>query len=78
MKFYLIYRLRGARVLIIGLNGLGAEIAKNIILAGIHSLTLMDTQKASEIDARNQFLIPVDKIGENVTTKTVFLLTLVG
>jgi len=35
-----IYRLRAARILLCGLNGFGAEIAKNIILAGVKSITL--------------------------------------
>ena len=35
-------RLRAASVLLVGVRGLGAEIAKNIVLAGIKSLTLLD------------------------------------
>ena len=41
-------RLRSSRVLISGLGGLGCEVAKNIVLAGIKSLRLMDTATASE------------------------------
>jgi len=37
-------RLRASRVLLIGLGGLGAEVAKNIVLAGVRSLTLLDDQ----------------------------------
>ena len=40
-------RLRAARVLLIGMKGLGAEIAKNIVLAGIKSLTLLDSTEVS-------------------------------
>ncbi|KAH6926812.1 hypothetical protein HPB50_022397 [Hyalomma asiaticum] len=35
-------RLRAVRVLVAGLNGLGAEVAKNLVLAGIKSITLLD------------------------------------
>lgn len=35
-------RLRGAKVLLSGLQGLGAEIAKNLVLMGVGSLTLHD------------------------------------
>jgi len=35
-------RLRGASVLLIGLGGVGAEIAKNIILSGVKAITLLD------------------------------------
>lgn len=35
-------RLRGAAVLLIGLGGVGAEIAKNVILSGVKSITFLD------------------------------------
>ena len=40
-----ISRLRAARVLLVGVSGLGAEVAKNIVLSGIKSLTLLDHKK---------------------------------
>jgi molybdopterin/thiamine biosynthesis adenylyltransferase len=42
-----IFRLRAARVLLIGVRGLGAEVAKNIVLAGVKSLTLLDHTNVS-------------------------------
>lgn len=38
-------RLRGSRVLLAGLGGLGAEVAKNLILAGVKELTLLDHEQ---------------------------------
>ena len=38
-------RLRGSRVLLVGLGGLGAEVAKNLILAGVKGLTMLDHEK---------------------------------
>lgn len=35
-------RLQGAKVLLSGLQGLGAEVAKNLVLTGVGSLTLHD------------------------------------
>ena len=35
-------RLRASRVLLVGVRGLGAEVAKNIVLAGIKSITMLD------------------------------------
>jgi len=32
-------------VLLIGVGGLGAEVAKNVVLAGVRSLALLDDQK---------------------------------
>lgn len=44
--FYLSFtRLRGSRVLLAGLGGLGAEVAKNLILAGVKGLTLLDHEQ---------------------------------
>ena len=38
-------RLRGSRVLLAGSGGLGAEVAKNLILAGVKGLTLLDHEQ---------------------------------
>ncbi|KAK5905312.1 hypothetical protein CesoFtcFv8_006790 [Champsocephalus esox] len=58
-------RLRGSRVLLAGLGGLGAEVAKNLILAGVKGLTLLDHEQVSEESCRAQFLIPVTAQGQN-------------
>lgn len=58
-------RLRASKVLIIGMTGLGAETAKNIILSGVKSVCLLDNEKLKEVDLYSQFLAPPDKIGEN-------------
>ncbi|XP_074075283.1 SUMO-activating enzyme subunit 1 [Macrotis lagotis] len=51
-------RLRASRVLLVGMKGLGAEVAKNLILAGVKGLTMMDHQKVFPEDISAQFLIP--------------------
>lgn len=58
-------RIRGARILIAGLNGLGAEVAKNIILSGVKSVTLCDDRTVSEIDFCSQFFTPHSSVGSN-------------
>ncbi|XP_068034303.1 SUMO-activating enzyme subunit 1 [Anomalospiza imberbis] len=58
-------RLRASRVLLVGLRGLGAEVAKNLILAGVRGLTLLDHQQVSPEDSRAQFLIPGGSLGRN-------------
>ncbi|KAL4647424.1 SUMO-activating enzyme subunit 1 isoform X2 [Arapaima gigas] len=58
-------RLRGSRVLLVGLRGLGAEVAKNLILAGVKGLTLLDHEEVTEESCRAQFLIPVGSKGQN-------------
>ncbi|XP_077536986.1 SUMO-activating enzyme subunit 1-like [Haemaphysalis longicornis] len=58
-------RLRAVRVLLAGLNGLGAEVAKNLVLAGIKSITLLDHRKVAEADFSTQFMIARGDVGEN-------------
>lgn len=66
-KTLLLYRLRAASILLVGLNGYGAEVAKNIILAGVKSVTFLDHRVATALDTCSQFFIPRDKIGQNVS-----------
>jgi len=48
--------LVSSRVLIIGLNPLGTEIAKNLILSGVGMLTIADNQKITENDFGNYYI----------------------
>lgn len=50
-------KMQNANVLIIGLNGLGIEIAKNIALAGVKSLSLYDPKPVSITDLSTQFFL---------------------
>lgn len=58
-------RLRAATVLLIGMKGLGAEVAKNIILSGVKSITLMDHQEIDDEDQMSQFFVSSSPIGQN-------------
>ncbi|XP_066591258.1 SUMO-activating enzyme subunit 1 [Prorops nasuta] len=58
-------RLRSAKVLLIGANGFAAETAKNIILAGVKSVTFLDHRNLSIEDTCSQFLAPKTEIGKN-------------
>ena len=66
-------RLRAARVLLIGVSGLGAEVAKNIVLSGIKSLTLLDSSKVG-IDYISWFLVCQLKYGNVWQYKNLFYL----
>ncbi|KAI0240926.1 E1 ubiquitin-activating protein [Massospora cicadina] len=57
-------RLAGSNVLIMGLGGLGVEIAKNIILAGVKSVTLYDPTPATYYDLSSQFYLSEADIGQ--------------
>jgi len=60
-------RLRRANVLLIGLKALGNEIAKNLVLAGIGSLTIVDEGIVTEDDLGAQFFLTEQHIGFNVS-----------
>ena len=58
-------RMQNASVLISGLKGLGMEIAKNVILSGVKSVTLHDTEKVEVADLGSQFFLRESDIGSN-------------
>lgn len=53
------------KILIIGLRGLGIEIAKNIILSGPKSLTLLDKGLCDINDMGSNFFITYNDLGKN-------------
>ncbi|TVU47405.1 hypothetical protein EJB05_07005, partial [Eragrostis curvula] len=58
-------RLFASNVLVSGLNGLGAEIAKNLALAGVQSVTLHDEGNVEMWDLSGNFFLTEDDIGKN-------------
>ncbi|KAG4305754.1 hypothetical protein PORY_000664 [Pneumocystis oryctolagi] len=58
-------RIRNARVLLIRVRELAEEIAKNLVLAGIDTLTLLDDKKIENIESKAHFCIDVSNIGMN-------------
>ncbi|XP_008811687.2 ubiquitin-activating enzyme E1 1-like [Phoenix dactylifera] len=58
-------RLFGSNVLISGLNGLGAEIAKNLVLAGVKSVTLHDERNVEFWDLSSNFFFSEGDVGKN-------------
>ncbi|KAJ4413484.1 E1 ubiquitin-activating protein [Gnomoniopsis sp. IMI 355080] len=57
-------RMGASHVLIVGLKGLGVEIAKNIALAGVKSLTLHDPAPVAISDLSSQFFLRPDDVGK--------------
>jgi len=57
-------RMGASNVLIAGLNGLGIEIAKNIALAGVKSLTLYDPTPTKIGDLSSQFFLRPEDVGK--------------
>ncbi|XP_018463821.2 ubiquitin-activating enzyme E1 1 [Raphanus sativus] len=58
-------RLFASNVLISGMHGLGAEIAKNLILAGVKSVTLHDERVVELWDLSSNFVFSEDDVGKN-------------
>jgi len=51
-------------VLIVGLTGLGVELAKNTILTGVKSVTIHDDEPAAIADLSSQFYLTPDDVGK--------------
>ncbi len=71
-----IARLRTASILLINIKALANEIAKNLVLAGVGSLTILDDQNVGEDDLGAQFLVSEQHLGLNVFSSTTALLLL--
>lgn len=61
-----------ANVLLINIRALGSEIAKNILLSGINSLTILDDGTVTEEEFSKNFLLDADSIGKKVGPKIIF------
>ena len=57
-------RMGASNVLIVGMRGLGVEIAKNIALAGVKSLTLHDPAPVHISDLSSQFFLHTEDVGK--------------
>lgn len=57
-------RMGSSHILVVGMRGLGVEIAKNIALAGVKSLTLFDPKPASIADLSSQFFLHPEDVGK--------------
>ncbi len=57
-------RMSLSNVLVVGLKGLGVEIAKNVALAGVKSLTLYDPAPVAIADLSAQFFLRPEDVGK--------------
>ena len=64
-------RMGSSNILVAGLRGLGVEIAKNIALAGVKSLTLFDPKPAVIADLSSQFFLHLEDVGKPRASVTV-------
>lgn len=59
-------KIRSANILLISIKALGTEIAKNVILNGINSLKILDSEAVTEDDLGAQYFLREEDIGKNV------------
>ena len=57
-------RMGSSKVLIVGMRGLGVEIAKNVALAGVKSLSLHDPRPVQISDLSSQFFLRPEDVGK--------------
>jgi ubiquitin-activating enzyme E1 len=57
-------RMQNSNVLIMGMKGLGLEIAKNVILAGVKSVTIWDSGLVEIADLGAQYYLKEDDVGK--------------
>lgn len=60
-------RIRSANILLITVKALANEVAKNLVLAGIGSLTIIDHEPVTEVDLDAQFFLEEAHKDENIT-----------
>ena len=58
-------RMQRSSILLVGLGGLGVEVAKNLALAGVKSLTLHDPRPVELSDLSSQFYCTEADVGKN-------------
>ncbi|KAK6175636.1 hypothetical protein SNE40_014049 [Patella caerulea] len=58
-------RMAHSNILICGMKGLGIEIAKNIVLGGVKSVTVQDQENVDWMDLSSQFFLREEDVGKN-------------
>lgn len=58
--------MRNSKVLVVNAGALANEIIKNIVLAGIGSLTILDSNSVAENDLGAQFFLEKSDVGKMV------------
>ncbi|MBA43185.1 MAG: hypothetical protein CMF62_04140 [Magnetococcales bacterium] len=62
--FEAMQKISGSKILLIGLNGLGVEVAKNLILTGVNQVTLCDDNPINIDDLGSDYYVTENDIGK--------------
>lgn len=70
-------RMRGSTVLVLGLRGVAHETIKNLVLAGIGRLIVMDDGEVTEEDLGSGFLFREEEcaVGQEVSDGPIWFIT---
>lgn len=63
------HRMRSASVLVVNMRGLATEVCKNIVLAGIGQLTILDDADVTEEDLGCGFFLREADVGQKVSVQ---------
>jgi len=66
-------RMMASRAVLIGLSGLGVEVAKNCILAGISGMTLCDPFPPNSYDLGGNFYLSETDLGSNESSRAALV-----
>ncbi|KAI9141631.1 hypothetical protein BKA69DRAFT_1073178 [Paraphysoderma sedebokerense] len=67
----MLLRMRNASILFINIQGLNTEAVKNIVLAGVGNITIMDNAKVKAEDLGAQFFLSEKDIGKDKATSVL-------
>jgi ubiquitin-like 1-activating enzyme E1 A len=59
-------RLRAAKVLLAGFRGILTEVCKNLVLAGVNNVTILDRDPIRPSDLAAQFFLREEDVGQTV------------
>lgn len=62
--------MRSASVLVVNLRGIATEVCKNVVLAGIGKLTVLDDKDIMEEDLGSGFFFREEELGQKVSRQT--------
>lgn len=66
-----LYRMRNATILVFRLKGVATETIKNIVLAGIGKLVVVDHEDVTEEDLGASFFFRDEDVGKKVRCLTI-------
>ena len=59
-------RMRESKILIVGLDGAGSENLKNLVLAGLGNITILDDNKVNELLIETHFYVTPKHLNQSI------------